>query len=143
MGQVKFNGDYLSTTRGVQKLVQIILGIVVCSVLCGNWYGGTSCFGDGRLGYVSGLNFIIVLINVVLFLLNLFSIDTQKFEKLYTLIASILFLIAAALMVWHLIATGLWSFWYIATTICIIVIFLTLLWDYRIVGGEHSDHLPI
>ena len=86
MGELKFNSDYLSTTRGVQKIVQIVLGIIVCSVLCGNWYGGTSCFGDGRLGYVSGLNFIVVIINIVLFLLNLFSIDTKKFVNIYYLL---------------------------------------------------------
>uniref|UniRef100_A0AC34RMX6 MARVEL domain-containing protein n=1 Tax=Panagrolaimus sp. JU765 TaxID=591449 RepID=A0AC34RMX6_9BILA len=143
MGEVRFNGDYLSGARGIQKIIQIILGFIICSVLCANWYGGTSCFRDGRLGYVSGLNFVVVIINIILFIMNLISIETRKFERIYALIATILFFIAAALLIWHLIATGLWNFWLIATTICVIVIFFTLLWDYRLAGGQHSDHLPI
>lgn len=83
MVDIKFNGEYITSSRGVQKIVQIILGFVICSVLCANWYGGTSCFGDGRLGYVSGLNFVAVIMNIILFLLNMMNIGTRRFVSLY------------------------------------------------------------
>lgn len=38
-------------------------------------YGGSSCFGEGRLGFASGLNFVIVVINIVLFVLNVCSLE--------------------------------------------------------------------
>lgn len=78
MGEIRFNSNYLSSSRGVSKLLQIILGIVISSILCANWYGGSSCFGEGRIGYASGLNFICVVINVVLFVLNLLNIRLFK-----------------------------------------------------------------
>jgi hypothetical protein len=143
MVEIKFNGEYITSSRGVQKIVQIILGFVICSVLCANWYGGTSCFGDGRLGYISGLNFVIVVMNIILFLLNMMNIGTRRFERVYSLIVSILFIIAAGLMLWHIIDTGFWSFWYIATLVALVIIFFTLMWDYRLLSDEHRDHLPI
>jgi hypothetical protein len=38
-----FQPEYLSTNRGVTKLIQIILGIVISSILCGNWYKKIHC----------------------------------------------------------------------------------------------------
>jgi len=34
-----FHPDYISSNRGITKIVQIVLGLVVCSVLCSNWLG--------------------------------------------------------------------------------------------------------
>uniref|UniRef100_A0A7E4ZQM6 MARVEL domain-containing protein n=1 Tax=Panagrellus redivivus TaxID=6233 RepID=A0A7E4ZQM6_PANRE len=143
MPDIKFNSDYLTTSRGVQKIVQIILGFVVCSVLCANWYGGSSCFGEGRLGFVSGLNFVVVIINIIVFILNLCNIRTHKFERFYSLIATVLFVVAAILLVWYLISTGIWNFWLIVTLIAVVVIFFTLLWDYRLLSDQQREHLPI
>ncbi|KAI6226282.1 hypothetical protein M3Y99_01311900 [Aphelenchoides fujianensis] len=79
------NSAYLSTNRGILKILQIVVGFIICSLLCANWYGGRSCFGEGRLGYASGLNFVVVVINIVLFVLNFLDVNAlYKLEKLYS-----------------------------------------------------------
>jgi len=143
MGDIQFNSGYLSSGRGIQKIVQIILAIVVCAVLCANWYGGTSCFREGRLGFVSSVNFVVLIINVIVLILNLMNVDVIKFERFYALLAVIFFFIAIALMLWFLIGTGQWIFWNIAVFVCIIVILFTFMSDYRLLTGARSDHLPI
>lgn len=72
------NTAYLSTNRGIIKILQIIVGFIICSLLCANWYGGKSCFGEGRLGFASGLNFVVVVINIVLFILNFVNLAAYK-----------------------------------------------------------------
>ncbi|GMR39084.1 hypothetical protein PMAYCL1PPCAC_09279, partial [Pristionchus mayeri] len=89
--------------RGVIKILQIVFGLIICSLLCGNWWGGRSCFGEGRLGFCSGLNFVVVIINIVLFTLNLLSVASLPLEKLYSAVASVLFLIASVLLIWFVI----------------------------------------
>ncbi|ETN75225.1 hypothetical protein NECAME_00636 [Necator americanus] len=74
MGEISLNTRYLSTNRGIIKILQIVAGFIICSLLCAQWYGGRSCFGEGRLGFCSGLNFICVVINIVLFVLNFLNI---------------------------------------------------------------------
>ncbi|VDO27142.1 unnamed protein product, partial [Brugia timori] len=68
MGDISLNTRYLSSNRGIIKIVQIVLGFVICSLLCTSWYGGRSCFGEGRIGFCSGLNFVVLIINIVLFI---------------------------------------------------------------------------
>nr|CAD2183062.1 unnamed protein product [Meloidogyne enterolobii] len=57
MGGLSLNTGYLQTNRGVIKILQIIFGFIVCSLLCYYWYGGRTCFYEGRLGFVSGCKF--------------------------------------------------------------------------------------
>ena len=52
---------------GVQCVVTLVT-IAACR------YGGTACFGEGREGYVSGLNFVVLIVNVVLLIMNLCNI---------------------------------------------------------------------
>ncbi|KAL7075586.1 hypothetical protein ACQ4LE_005406 [Meloidogyne hapla] len=138
-----FHPDYISSNRGITKIVQIVLGLVVCSVLCSNWYGGSSCFGEGRLGYVSGLNFIIVVVNIVIFLFGLFSIRFHKTEQLYNLIAALLFLIAIVLLLWFMIQYSNWGIWMIIVVVCIIIIFILFQWDFKGNRTMQDGHLPI
>ncbi|KAL3110191.1 hypothetical protein niasHT_015794 [Heterodera trifolii] len=113
MGEVRFHSDYVSSNRGITKIIQIVLGFVVCSVLCSNWYGGYSCFGEGRLGYVSGLNFVCLLINIIFFLLNLFNIRPLKLEQLYNVAAALLLLVGIVLLLWYMIQYSYWNIWMI------------------------------
>ncbi|CAD5226378.1 unnamed protein product [Bursaphelenchus xylophilus] len=141
MGDLRFDSSYFGKDRGVVKLALIILGLVACSVLCANWYG-TSCFGEGRLGYASGLNFIFLIINIVSFILNLLSFKHGKFEHLYSAIAAILFAVAAGLLIWYLITARYWDTWLIVATVVIVIQFILYLWDFR-ATKEYQGHLPI
>ncbi|KAH7729293.1 Protein M60.4 b [Aphelenchoides avenae] len=136
---------YVSTDRGVVKIAEIIIGFAVCAILCANWYGGSSCFGEGRLGFSSGLNFVVVVINIVLFVLNVCSLEVlpNNLERLFNLVASILFFIAGILLVWYIVEWGAWTAWLIIATICVFVLSLLHMWDFRAHYGIHGDHLPI
>uniref|UniRef100_A0A1I8A6Q5 MARVEL domain-containing protein n=1 Tax=Steinernema glaseri TaxID=37863 RepID=A0A1I8A6Q5_9BILA len=136
--KMALNTAYVQTSRGICKIISIIIAFVICSILCANWYGGHSCFGDGRLGFVSGLNFVIVIINIVVFVLNLFN------ERLYVLVGTVLFAIAAGIMIWFLIADGHGKGWIVGTTVGMVGIASLFLWDLKMLRGEASNtHLPV
>uniref|UniRef100_A0A915M566 Uncharacterized protein n=1 Tax=Meloidogyne javanica TaxID=6303 RepID=A0A915M566_MELJA len=59
--------------------------------------GGLS-LNTGRLGFVSGVNFIIVIINLVLFVLSLLNVANYKMERIYSIVGMVLFIIAFAIM---------------------------------------------
>uniref|UniRef100_A0A915DQV2 MARVEL domain-containing protein n=1 Tax=Ditylenchus dipsaci TaxID=166011 RepID=A0A915DQV2_9BILA len=108
MPEIHFHSSYLTSDRGITKIVQIVLGLVVCSILCANWYGGMSCFGEGRIGFASGLNFFTLVVNIILFLLNLFNIRLYKLEQCISVVMVILFTLAIILLIWLMIANGNW-----------------------------------
>ncbi|GMT31410.1 hypothetical protein PFISCL1PPCAC_22707 [Pristionchus fissidentatus] len=139
MGDIKLNTRYLQSNRGIIKVLQIVFGFIICSLLCSNWYGGRSCFGEGRLGFCSGLNFVVVIINIVLFVINFLNIASLKLERTYSVIACVLFLIASALMIWFLIEVNSNRGWLVGATVLIIAEFLLFLWDVKILQGEASN----
>lgn len=133
------NTRYLSSNRGIIKIVQIVLGFVVCSLLCTSWYGGRSCFGEGRIGFCSALNFVALIINLVLFIVNLLNISTWKMERIYSAVCMILFLIASILIIWFMIEMNTTQTSFIITTICLVVVCFLFLWDLKILQGEASN----
>ncbi|KAE9555062.1 hypothetical protein FO519_001723 [Halicephalobus sp. NKZ332] len=133
------NTGYLSTNRGVIKIIEIIAGFVICSLLCANWYGGRSCFGEGRLGYSSGLNFVVLVINIVLFVLNLLDLAVWKLERIYSLICTILFAVAGGLLLWYMIQHDNWHSTLVITTILLFVEMVLFLWDVKILQGEATN----
>jgi 4-amino-4-deoxy-L-arabinose transferase-like glycosyltransferase len=77
-GTIGTRGVYMRTNRAAIKIIEIIIGIILCALLCGPWYGRPfwdhGCFAhDGRLGFCSGLNFIILIINIIVLVLNLIN----------------------------------------------------------------------
>ncbi|KAL3989935.1 putative integral membrane protein [Acanthocheilonema viteae] len=136
MGDISLNTRYLSSNRGIIKIVQIILGFVVCSLLCTSWYGGRSCFGEGRIGFCSGLNFVVLVINIVIFIINFLNINAWKLERVYSIVCVVLFLIASILIIWFIIEVNTNRTSLIITTICLIVEFLLFLQDVKILQGE-------
>ncbi|KAI6216984.1 High-affinity choline transporter 1 [Aphelenchoides fujianensis] len=143
MGDVKFNSAYLGSNRGVVKIAQIIMGFVICSVLCANWYGGSSCFGEGRVGFVSGLNFLMLLVNIIIFLLNLCNVHLGRLEYFFNVLSTILYLIAAGLFLWVLIQWGDWGFWRIVVLVMLVIFVFLYSWDSGLaptwVGGAYIN----
>jgi len=137
---VGLNTHYLSTNRGIIKILQIVAGFIVCSFLCANWYGGRSCFGEGRLGFASGLNFVVLIINIVLFFINLLNVSVWSLERIYSVICVILFFVAGGLLIWFIIVHEQTSYWLIATTVLIFVIGVMFVWDLKILRGEESNY---
>lgn len=133
------NTNYLTTNRGVIKIIQIVLGFIICSLLCATWHGGKSCFYEGRIGSVSGLNFIILIINIVLYILNFLNVSVWKLEKIYSIVATILFLIAAIVLIWFIIVHEDNRNFMIASTVLIATQFFLFLWDVKILQGEASN----
>jgi len=139
MGDIRFNSRYLQTNRGVIKIIEIIIGIVLCSLLCGTWYGGRNCFYDGRLGYCSGLNFVILIINIVVFILNLLNLTMYQAERLYAIAGTVLFLIAAILIIWYIIEYDVSRGAMVAAAVLLTIMFVLFLWDVKIQQGEASN----
>ncbi|KAI6170157.1 hypothetical protein M3Y98_01210300 [Aphelenchoides besseyi] len=114
-------------------ILQIVVGFIICSLLCANWYGGRSCFGEGRLGYASGLNFVVVIINIVLFILNFLDVNAMyKLERMYSVVCCVLFLVAAVLLIWYIFERNVQVGWLIASTVLIAVQFILHLCDVKI-----------
>ncbi|KAI1724573.1 hypothetical protein Ddc_05816 [Ditylenchus destructor] len=120
------NTAYLTTNRGIIKILQIVIGFIICSLLCGNWYGGKTCFGEGRLGFSSGLNFVIVVINIVLLILNFVDLGVFSLERTYSVVSTVLFLIASLMMIWFVIDTNFRST-HIISTVLIVTQFVLFL----------------
>jgi len=137
------NTRYLSSRHGVIKLLQIVLGFVICSLLCANWYGGTSCFGEGRLGFASGLNFVVVIINMVIFVCCLLNIGFWRLERLYSSIVALLFLIAVILLIWLALASRDWPAWLIISTILMAIELLLFLNDLTILRGDEPNWITV
>ncbi|KAI6176320.1 hypothetical protein M3Y97_00785300 [Aphelenchoides bicaudatus] len=142
MGDIKFNSHYLGSDRGVCKIVQIVIGFVICSSLCANWYGGASCFGEGRIGFVSGLNFVLLIGNIIAFLLNLCNVAIGRLEYFFNVIASIFLVIAIILFGWWMIQYGEWGVWRIVVVAGLVVILVMFSWDSNRVRAR-EEHLPI
>uniref|UniRef100_A0AC34FK63 NADH dehydrogenase subunit 6 n=1 Tax=Panagrolaimus sp. ES5 TaxID=591445 RepID=A0AC34FK63_9BILA len=134
-----FSTGYLSTNRGIIKILQIIAGIIMCSFLCANTYEARSCFGESRVGYTSGLNFVVLIINVVLFILGLLSLNVWKLEHIYSIICTILFAISCGLFLWMMIQYNSFVYNNVITTIFLFVQTLLFLWDVKILSGESPN----
>uniref|UniRef100_A0A915AHN2 MARVEL domain-containing protein n=2 Tax=Parascaris TaxID=6254 RepID=A0A915AHN2_PARUN len=136
MGDIGINTRYLSSNRGVIKIIQIVVGFIICSLLCASWHGGRSCFGEGRLGYCSGLNFVVLIINIVLFVINFLNILAWRLERVYSVVCTVLFLVASILIVWFIVEINADRTSLIIAAICIIVEFFLFLWDVKILQGD-------
>jgi len=130
------NTGYLSTNRGLIKIAQIIIGFIICGILCASWIGGRSCFGEGRVGFASGLNFVFVVVNIVLFFLNFMTLSSYNLEQIISLVATILFLVASVLLVWWVIEFNVDHTRMIIATVLVIVQFVLALYDLKILRGE-------
>uniref|UniRef100_A0AC35UIH0 MARVEL domain-containing protein n=1 Tax=Rhabditophanes sp. KR3021 TaxID=114890 RepID=A0AC35UIH0_9BILA len=138
MAHLSLNTGYFSTNRGVIKILQIIIGFIICSLMCATAWGGRSCFGETRIGFASGLNFVVLIINIVFFVLNFLSLSNWSLEKTYSAICTVLFLIAGALMIWFIIernnASG-----FIISTVLVFVQFVLFIYDTKILNGESPN----
>jgi len=142
---------YLKSNRFVIKIVQLIIGFILCGLLCGPWYGRNffehGCFYHaGRLGFCSGLNFVILVINIIVLILNLANLSNiYAIERVYNIVCSVLFLVASVLILWHI----LYNFdnnydavggWLIVSTVLLVVMFVLFLMDVKIQHGTAPNY---
>jgi len=146
---------YLKSNRCVIKIVEIIIGFILCALLCGPWYGKPwyehGCFyHDGRVGFCSGLNFVVLVVNIIVFVLNLANFSSiWQLERIYNLVGTILFLIASVLIVWHIMYyygnnyDGVHG-WLIISAILVVIMFVLFLMDVKIQHGTAPNyHAPV
>uniref|UniRef100_A0A914CGP1 Uncharacterized protein n=1 Tax=Acrobeloides nanus TaxID=290746 RepID=A0A914CGP1_9BILA len=135
------NARYFITNRGVIKIAQIILGFFIISFLCGSkWYGGETCFENAcQLSFVSGLNFVLLIINIVLVILNFVGLIMWKLEWHYSIDGAIFFLVAAAIFLWYMIQDNDYRGGVIATLVMLFVQFYLFLWDVKILHIHESS----
>ncbi|CAJ0572980.1 unnamed protein product, partial [Mesorhabditis spiculigera] len=130
------NTAYLSSNRGIIKVLQIICGLAISVLFCGGWTK-MGCFGWGQIGYSTTINSVITIINVVFFFLNFLDAKFWRLERVYGAICTVLYLIAAALMVWFLIVeTNDYRAPTVIGTVLLFVQFMLFLWDVKILQGE-------
>uniref|UniRef100_A0AC35FLW3 MARVEL domain-containing protein n=1 Tax=Panagrolaimus sp. PS1159 TaxID=55785 RepID=A0AC35FLW3_9BILA len=127
---------YLSSNRGIIKIFQIIIGIILCSFLCAYQYGVRSCFGEGRVGFTSGLNVIVLIANIVFLVLGLLTLNVTKLDHIYSVVCAVLFAIAAALFLWYMIQYDTFVYNHVLVAVLIFVQFLLFLWDVKILTGR-------
>lgn len=133
------NTGYLRTNRGILKIVEIVIGLILSAMLCSSNYHG-HCFGEGRLGYASSLNFVTLIINIVLLVLNLLNLIAPRLERIYSVVCMVLFLIAFIVIVWFLIVNGAYHVeTIIVASVLLFVMFLCYLYDIKILQGEVSN----
>ncbi|KAI6217989.1 hypothetical protein M3Y99_01737900 [Aphelenchoides fujianensis] len=126
---------YALSKRGLRKLLQIVIGFIICLLLYASWYGGHSCFGEGRLSYASGLNFVVVVINIGLFVLNVWNVNNiRQVDFWMSMIFTVLYLIGTWVNLFcifqHL------EHWMLltASTVLICVEFVLFLFDVKILN---------
>ncbi|KAI1704752.1 hypothetical protein Ddc_16047 [Ditylenchus destructor] len=129
------NTNYFGTNRGIIKILQIVIGFILSSLVYGNWYGGYRYYHDGRLSFVSSLNTVVIIINIVVLILHVLDVEIFKFERIYSIIATILFLLASILIIWISIEVNMHGSTIIASCL-IVTLFLLFLWDVKIIQGE-------
>uniref|UniRef100_A0AC34FC88 Uncharacterized protein n=1 Tax=Panagrolaimus sp. ES5 TaxID=591445 RepID=A0AC34FC88_9BILA len=130
---------FVYTTRALLKFLQAIAGFIICSSLCNSWHGGASCFFPGRLGYAAGLNFVVLIINSIIFNWNMCKEAFLKFERIYSIICTILFAIATGLLLWYMIQHENFHTTLVITAILLFVQTLLFLWDVKILQFKQSE----
>jgi hypothetical protein len=58
---------------------------------------------------VSGLNFVLLIGNIVVFLLNLCNVGIARLEYFFNVVATVLLVVAVALLAWIMIEWGDWG----------------------------------
>ncbi|CAJ0583941.1 unnamed protein product, partial [Mesorhabditis spiculigera] len=135
MGDLRVNTGYMQTQRGIIKILEIVLGFIVCCMICTSLFGGRSCFSDFRMSFTSALCFVATVINVVLFIMNFLSMGPANLERIYSLVAAVLFLIAAILILWFLIEMSSGRVLLIFTFILLILQLALYAFDFKILHG--------
>jgi len=129
MGDLKVNTGYFKTNRGIIKILEIIVGIIVCK----------SFFAAVTVGFVSELNFAVLIINVIFLILNFTSYNMENAERIYSIVCTVAFLIAIILNFWAVFANNVPIGSLLSSAVLMAVMFALFLWDVKIQQGEAKN----
>ncbi|KAI1711455.1 hypothetical protein Ddc_12901 [Ditylenchus destructor] len=132
------NTAYLTSNRGIIKIIQIIIGFVLVSTTFGGLFTNKDFmgFGDWRMGYIGTLNGVCIIVNIVFLVLNLVELGSYGLEKFYAVLVAVLWLLSAIFIVWLMITRKFYEFNPILSAILIVITFVLHLYDVRILQGE-------
>jgi TRAP-type mannitol/chloroaromatic compound transport system permease small subunit len=82
---------------------------------------------------------VFVIINIVIFILNLLSLTNYGLEQIIALVGTILFLIASVLLIWLAIEKNNDHVRFIIPVVLVVVQFVLHLYDLKILRGEASN----
>ncbi|CAJ0955369.1 unnamed protein product, partial [Mesorhabditis belari] len=139
MSGIKLNLRFLETNRGIIKILQIIIGAIISSLVCGNFlWDKHYCWSYGNRGYAGIWNSACLFINIILLILHLTNIKIKKLERVYAIIALILYMIAVGMLIWYWAHIGgAWDG--VVGTVLAIVMTGLYIWDLQILQGDSSD----
>jgi len=129
MGDLRLNSHYFKTNRGIIKILQIIIGVIVCKRF----------LTDVTVGFVSELNFAALVINVIFLLLNFTSLNKPEAERVYSIVATVLFLISVILNLWAAVSNSASIGSLMLSATFMAMLFMLFLWDVKIQQGESAN----
>lgn len=78
------SAKYLLTKPGIAKILQIVLGLLFCKLLCYNIFSDIPCKNDDKVHFVAIINFLFLITNILLFMKSLLNGATHNFELFYS-----------------------------------------------------------
>ncbi|CAD5227878.1 unnamed protein product [Bursaphelenchus okinawaensis] len=133
------NKNYLSSNHGMCKILHIITGFIVSSLLCANWYGGRSCFSEKFISIPAGINMALVFINIVVFIMNFIDFGNRVVEKYYSMCCVVLYILGMGILIWYMIQFHNQRGWLAAAVVLFALNTFLAFFDVKILQGDIED----
>ncbi|CAK5091258.1 unnamed protein product [Meloidogyne enterolobii] len=132
--------EYVKTDNFIIKIFQIFYGVIVHSrIECLKWEG--LCFKEVCHNIVGIINFVIIILNTSLYVLNFLKVNTAKFEKYCTIICNIGLVVAIGFRQRYLIKIYRSVLLSItdSTTMFICFIIFLFIWEYLLLTNKELN----
>ncbi|CAD5235378.1 unnamed protein product [Bursaphelenchus xylophilus] len=133
------NKHYLSSNHGMCKILHIITGFIISSLLCANWYGGRSCFSEKYVAIPAGINMTLVFVNILVFILNFIDLGNRPLEKYYSMLCIVLYFTGMGILIWYMIQFNNQRGWLAASVVLFILNTFLAFFDVKILQGDIDD----
>ncbi|KAH7711011.1 Protein M60.4 b [Aphelenchoides avenae] len=126
----------LESHRFVIKIALIGIGVAIAVFSCGLGSLQGECFGFSQTSTTNSINALTLLLDIIFLILNLLVLSQSgtltKIEYIYSIIAAILLFVATCSMIWYFIRYGFDTWWWIVSTVLIVVKFALYLREVHI-----------